>query len=43
MLVNLSLKMLVAEGGFEAKLAFINPFSIDLIYLKNQIYGTNVH
>jgi hypothetical protein len=41
-LESLSLKMLVAEGGFEAKLSFINPSSKGLVYLKAQVNGTNV-
>ena len=42
MLESLSLKMLVAEGGFEAKLSLINPSSKGLVYLKAQVNGTNV-
>lgn len=42
MFKNLSLKMLVAEGGFEAKLSLINPSSKELVYLKGQINYTNV-
>lgn len=41
-LESLSLKMLVAEGGFEAKLSLINPFSKYLVYLKRQVTGINV-
>jgi hypothetical protein len=41
-LESLSLKMLVVEGGFEAKLSLINPSSKRLVYLKAQVNGTNV-
>lgn len=34
-LEGLSLKMLVAKGGFEAKLSLINSSSKGLIYFKN--------
>ena len=41
-LESLSLKSLVAEGGFEAKLSLINPSSKGLVCLKAQVNGTNV-
>lgn len=34
--------MLVAKGGFDAKISLINPSSKYLVYLKGQMNGTNV-
>ena len=42
MLENVSVKSLVTEGGFEAKLSLINPSNIRLVYLKEQVKGINV-
>lgn len=42
MLESLSLKTLVAEGGFGTKLPLINPSSLGLVYLKGQANGINV-
>ena len=42
MLESLSLKILVAECGFKAKLSFINLTGKGLVYLKAQVNGTNV-
>lgn len=41
-LENLSLKILVAECGFKAKLSFINLSGKGLVYLKAQVNATNV-
>lgn len=42
MLESLSLKTLVAEGGFEATFLFISSMEKHLVYLKGQVNGTNV-
>ena len=42
MFESLNLRLLVAEGGFEATISLANPTKKDLLYLKGQINGTNV-
>ena len=41
-LESLSLRLLVAEGGFEATLSLASPIKKCLVYLKGQVNGTNV-
>ena len=42
MLESLNRRLLIAEGGFEATLSIASPNKKCLIYLKNQVSGTNV-
>ena len=41
MLESLSLRLLVAKGGFEATLSLASPTKKCLVYLKGQVNGTN--